>query len=94
MSKGVDLIRVKLTQKHIRVGIRGAAHFCPIALAIKDTEPNAEVVVGCAIVLIGETHYDMDDKAVGFVRRFDRGDRLHERGFTFDLRKSFNQAIF
>lgn len=86
----MEIMKIKVTQKHIDKGRTGACRDCPIALAIRDVV-DGQVTVTCAHVYLNALHVYKNDRvlnlprsAVLFIRHFDRSRGL-AKPFSFEL---------
>jgi hypothetical protein len=83
-------VRVKVTEEHIKAGVRCCGNRCPIALAILEQAPDfAGASVGNGIVSLWRdppaawAFAALDREAYRFLRYFDGG--LPVEPFEFDL---------
>lgn len=86
---------VIVTEKHIREGIKSNCHLCPIALAIREANPEfAEIRVGTSSVQGYYVHQSVSDVTAwfpefvrDFIYKFDLGRLTPEemKPFEFDL---------
>ena len=79
---------VSVTAQHIAAGIPDSCCRCPVALAVAETFPDAEVrAVDGTFVTMGEPGkwavIDLPAAAAGFIEAFDGGDQPGP--FTFEL---------
>ena len=76
------MLTIKVKTKHIRSGIPGSTHECPIALAAVEAGLE-DVIVGPYAISHGGHHYDLTDSAKDFIGRFDFNDDVLP--FEFNL---------
>lgn len=71
----MKILKVNVTEDHIKRGKRGSVLYCPIALAIAE-QTGKKPSVGSIIRLEnGETEwYAASERAIEFMDRFDTGD--------------------
>lgn len=84
-------IKIRVLKKHIKAGLIGKCHFCPIALAIKAagyTIRKQDYGVGCDLIGTKEWMADAPKKVARFVERFDSAYKV--KPFEFTLRPEFN----
>jgi hypothetical protein len=82
---------INVTAEHIAKGEHDSCRFCPVALAMKEAFPDAELVaVDSAHVTMGGgprrggwIELDLPDAATRFIEAFDVGDPVQP--FTFEL---------
>jgi hypothetical protein len=82
---------INVTAGHIAKGEHDSCRFCPVALAMKEAFPDAELVaVDSARVIMGGglrrrgwVELDLPDAATRFIEAFDAGDPVQP--FSFDL---------
>ena len=77
---------IRVTAEHIAQGWRGSACNCPIALALKDEWPGAEVEVSGPDIEVSADRLwlaQCDDTAMDFIVRFDAGADVQP--FEFDV---------
>jgi hypothetical protein len=82
---------VSVTAGHIAKGVRDSCWLCPVALAVKEAFPDAELVavdsahitMGGGPLRGGRTEIDLPDAATRFIEAFDLGDPVGP--FTFEL---------
>lgn len=69
------MINLKITEEHIKKGIRLQARFCPAALALKELFPINEISVFYDIY-IDERHIRTPDKLFKWIESYDRGEEV------------------
>lgn len=83
-----DVLTVSVTQKHIDRGRFCNCTCCPIALAIADALPGADVSVGLhEVIMYTEPwhHAYLPHEARQFINDFDQGGRGAAKPLTFKL---------
>ena len=76
------MIEVKVTKKNIKEGKRGQVRFCPIALALKEYYPGADIRVGYK-VQIDNRNFRTSQRADNFITKFDSGHKVKPITFRF-----------
>lgn len=74
-------MKIRVTAKHIREGVRLDTRYCPVALAIKE-EGYSDVHVDDSSVSIEKIHYNIR-RGTRFINRFD--DALKVKPTTIEL---------
>lgn len=83
-------MKINVTAKDIRMGIRGNCLKCPIAIALKRAFKAKEVTVTTITFLVDRLKFrihelDDDSNIVSFIEDFDQG--VPVKPFSFELRK-------
>jgi len=79
-------LSITVTIDHIQRGQRQSCARCPIALAILEMIPLADVDVDVGCIRIDDMCYAVPDVVNAFIYRFDRTKNREElAGFTFTL---------
>ena len=79
-------MKIRVTRKHIKDGIRQHNCACPIALAVRETLKRDDVRVANWRIAIGDGWTDLPVVAVDFISDFDSGlGRRHLQPFEFEL---------
>ncbi len=84
--RGVANMRIKVTEDHIRRGVRGENTCCPIALAIQEATGNQEWHVGglaCWRTSNFDKNVELPIEATKFISRFDVNKSVQP--FEFDI---------
>lgn len=86
MATSYTGISITVTVEHIQRGQRQNCARCPIALAILDVIPLADVNVDVGCIRIDDMCYEAPEVVNSFIYRFDRTKNREElAGFTFTL---------
>ncbi len=80
-----EMIRVRVTRKHIKLGERRTCGRCPIALAIAEATGKTPRVMNF-FAHIDKTQYRLSNPAQAFIGRFDMGHRV--KPATFVLKRN------
>jgi hypothetical protein len=91
-------LKVKITKKHIKNGLRRNAQSCPIALAIRDTKKFNVYSVNTYDTIVYDDHYRYtlkpSAKATEFIRNFDLGLAVEECTVIFTVRDEYQINAF
>ena len=86
MTTSYTGLSITVTLDHIQQGQRQSCARCPIALAILELIPLADVNVDVGCIRIDDTCYEVPDAVNTFIYRFDRTKNRKElRSFSFTL---------
>jgi hypothetical protein len=86
MTTSYTGLSITITTEHIQRGQRQNCGLCPIALAILEILPLADVDVDVGVIRIDDLCYAVPESVNSFIYRFDRSKNLQElSGFTFTL---------
>lgn len=77
-------MKVKVTQKDIDNGKAKDCRTCPIAQAIRRTNPNKVIIVDRDIIYIDKKLYSTPQKASTFINLFDDGDKVKPIDFELN----------
>lgn len=81
-----DTIEVVVRQEHIDKGQSASRKSCPIALALREEYPNAEVWATSVYLDKGvRNRYSLPDTAAQFIRIVDRVGKKYVSPFTFTM---------
>lgn len=79
---------VRVEERHIKQGAPGQSGYCPIALAVKELEPESEVFVGSQTVVVDGYWYKLPPEAAAFVKEFDQfGGIFNLEPISFTIKK-------
>lgn len=82
-------MQIRVTEKHIKEGIKGSCKSCPIAVAVLETVGDAKAVnVGGSVAFIYDEDWvrqtsPLPLEAETFISEFDQGFKV--KPFTFEL---------
>ncbi len=71
-----DKLQIKVTQEHIDKGTKAHCKLCPIALAVQEMFPAAEVTVSIGHLTLDNDLYHIPAAARNFIIDFDREDNV------------------
>lgn len=72
---------IRITEAHIRDGVKGSECDCPIALALRDTLFTDAVRVNGEGIFVNNRKFNMDKEDLRFMERFDNGQRVKPYSF-------------
>lgn len=78
-------MRIYVTQKDIREGIKSGIYACPVARAIQRKFPYSTVFVGPNYIFIEEKKYKVPSKVGTFIKNFDSSLQVLRINFRLDL---------
>lgn len=78
-------MKIKVTEEHIKNGIKFNPWFCPIGLALQVAQPNPQLSVGCDVIHDGEIDILMPENARKFRSDFDADRPVSPFEFDIDL---------
>ena len=67
------MIEVKVTETHIRNGVKGDAGCCAIALALQEKFPGKSIEVDGESACVGDDRFCLPAEAEAFIINFDAG---------------------
>jgi len=78
-------MHIYVKRKHIKAGVPGNIHLCPIAKAVREQLGTTRgVSVECGEVLVGRTKFTLPGKAIRFVDMFDLEYNVKPFGFELE----------
>ncbi len=83
-------VTIHVTKEHIAKGDKHDCRKCPVALAVKDAFPFAEIIdADLEKIRIDSRWFETPDKVARFMNRFDYGSRWTMRPIKFQLQREY-----
>lgn len=67
----MNQVLINVTKENIERGVSGSSKNCPVAIALKQNFPYANISVGAKTALIGGLSVQLPDEAVDFIEEVD-----------------------